>query len=372
MTRLLFTTLWYRPWHQFLQQNWFSHWVQRYCNFYMEDFLSVALSEKIDHINAVLSLCHVNIRSIPANLGNLEAYLQCLNFEFSVVGISETWLNDNNCELYNLNGYNLVETHRSSKKGGGVGIFIKKGIPYTSRNDLVSEESIFESLFIEIDKQVFQHRSNIILGIIYRPPNTDINSFNDALSVILDKLKVEDKICYLLGDYNINLLNYANHARTSDFVDLMHSFSFISLINRPTRITSNPATLIDNIFVNKPNLSSFQGILVTDISDHLPIIYIDCKGPSLNNDDFIYRRNLSPRNKQAFRNALATLNWDEIYHETDMQMAFSRFHSVFLNLYNTHIPKRKTKLKYNTRKLWLTQGLKSAIKKQRMKCINCF
>ena len=165
-----------------------------------------------------------------------------------------------------------------------------------------------------------------------------------------------------MGDYNINLLNYANHALTSDFVDLMHSFSFISLINRPTRITNNPATLIDNIFVNKPNLSSFQGILVTDISDHLPIIYIDCKGPSLNNDDFIYRRNLSPRNKQAFRNALATLNWDEIYHETDMQLAFSRFHSMFLNLYNTHIPKRKIKLKYNTRKLWLTQGLQSAIK----------
>ena len=108
--------------------------------------------------------------------------------------------------------------------------------------------------------------------------------------------------CYLMGDYNIILLNYANHARTSDFVDLMHSFSFISLINRPTRIISNSATLIDNIFVNKPNLSSFQGILVTDISDHLSIIYIDCKGPSLNTDDFIYRRNLSPRNKQAFRN----------------------------------------------------------------------
>ena len=63
------------------------------CNYYMEDFLSVALSGKIDHINAVFSLCQVNIRSIPANLGNIEAYLQCLNFVFSVVGISETWLN---------------------------------------------------------------------------------------------------------------------------------------------------------------------------------------------------------------------------------------------------------------------------------------
>ena len=166
-------------------------------------------------------------------LVTLKLIYSVWTFEFSGVGISETWFNDNNCELYNLNGYNLVETYRSSKKGGGVGIFIKKGIPYIRRNDLVSEESIFESLFIEIDKQVFQQRSNIILGIIYRPPNTYNNSFNDVLSVILDKLKVEDKICYLMGDYNINLLNYANHARTSDFVDLMHSF-FFHLTDKPS------------------------------------------------------------------------------------------------------------------------------------------
>ena len=145
--------------------------------------------------------------------------------------------------------------------------------PYVYRCDLVSPEPICESLFIEIDKHVFRQQSNIILGVIYRPPNTDINSFNETLSTILEKLKVEDKICYLM-DYNINLLNYSSHSLTSDFVDLMHSYSFISLINRPTRITENSAPLIDNIFVNKPNLSSFQAILVTDISDHLPLIYI--------------------------------------------------------------------------------------------------
>ena len=228
--------------------------------------------------------------------------------------------------------------HRSCKKGGGVGLFIKKDIPYVYRCDLVSPESIFESLFIEINKHVFRQQSNIILDIIYRPPNTDINSFNETLSTILEKLKVEHKICYLMGDYNINLLNYS---LPSDFVDLMHSHSFISLINRPTRITENSATLIDNIFVNKPNLSSFQDILVTDISDHLPIIYIDTKCPPINNDDFIYRRNLSQRNEHAVRLALANLSWEEICHETDMQRTFSKFHSKCLCLYNIHFPKKK-------------------------------
>ena len=208
------------------------------------------------------------------------------------------------------------------------------------RCDLVSPEPILESLFIDIDKHVFQQQSNIILGVIYQPPNTDINSSNETLSIILEKLKVEDKICYLMRDYNINLLNYSSHLLTSDFVDLMYSYSFISLINHPTRITETSDTLIDNIFVNKPNLSSFQPILVIGISDHLPIIYIDTKCPPINNDEFIYRRNLSQRNKHAFRLAPANLSWEEICHETDMQRAFSKFHSKFLSLYNNHFPKK--------------------------------
>ena len=137
----------------------------------------------------LFSMCHINIRSTPANLGSLEVYLQCLNFDFSIIGISETWLSDNNCDLFYLNGYNLVEKHRSCKKGGGVGLFINKEIPYVYRCDRVSPEPIFESLYIEIDKHVFQQQNNIILGVIYRPPNTDINSFNETLSTILETLK---------------------------------------------------------------------------------------------------------------------------------------------------------------------------------------
>ena len=147
-------------------------------------------------------------------------------------------------------------------------------------------------------------------------------------------------MCYLMGDYYINLLTYSNHSLTSYFVDLMHSYSCISLINRPTRITGNSATLIDNICVNKSNLNSFQAILVTDISDDLPIIYIDTKCPPINNDEFINRRNLSQRKKHAFRFGLANLSWEEICHETEMQRAFSKFHSEFLSLYNIHFPKK--------------------------------
>ena len=81
-------------------------------------------------------------------------------------------------------------------------IFIKNNVSFQDRNDSYSVDDVFESIFIEIDKHVFNKNSNIVIGVIYRPPNTDINCFNESLNVILDKLKNENKLCFLMGDYN--------------------------------------------------------------------------------------------------------------------------------------------------------------------------
>ena len=82
---------------------------------------------------------------------------------------------------------------------------------------------------------------------------------------------------YLLGDYNINLLNIDKHAASQDFADAMFSHSFFPTISKPTRVTDKSATLIDNIFFNNyvQNSRSLAGILDTDISDHFPVYHID-------------------------------------------------------------------------------------------------
>ena len=74
--------------------------------------------------------------------------------------------------------------------------------------------------------------------------------FNENMSSLLNALKNENEYCYLMGDYNINLLIYGKHKETSEFVYLIHPYPFISLINKPTRLASQNATLIDNIFTN--------------------------------------------------------------------------------------------------------------------------
>ena len=54
----------------------------------------------------------------------------------------------------------------------------------------------------------------------------------------------------LIGDFNINLLNYNSDSDISSFIDTMYSSSFYPTINSPTRITTTSDTLIDNIVYN--------------------------------------------------------------------------------------------------------------------------
>jgi len=82
-----------------------------------------------------------------------------------------------------------------------------------------------EALFIEI---INEKSKNIIADAIYRPPNNRFNEFDNDLKTILTKLDKWDKPCYIMGDFNINLLeydccNFANH-----FFNQLSSLGYIS------------------------------------------------------------------------------------------------------------------------------------------------
>ena len=134
-----------------------------------------------DRINSNFSLFHHNIRSIPQNLNKLTAYLHMLPIEFSIIGISETWLTENSVGCYHIPGYNSEHLYRNSRRGGGVSIFIKNDIKYKRRADLDIINDNIEAIFIEIRSEEFDTNKNIIIGVIYRPPNTDLQNFIDVM-----------------------------------------------------------------------------------------------------------------------------------------------------------------------------------------------
>ena len=78
-----------------------------------------------------------------------------------------------------------------------------------------------------------------------------------------------------MADFNIDLLRNDTNNLTAelqiDFVHNMFANMFCPTISKPTRITQQSATLIDNIITNIHEYSIKSGILYNDISDHFPI-----------------------------------------------------------------------------------------------------
>ena len=68
--------------------------------------------------------------------------------------------------------------------------------------------------------------------------------------------------------------NYESHIETEDSLNNVFSYFQYPTITSPTRFCSTTSTLIDNIFVNTINDDYYSGLLVSDLSDHLPVFYI--------------------------------------------------------------------------------------------------
>ena len=330
------------------------------CKYYIEESFNTTFKRNLMNN---FSLFHINIRSLPKHHTELSCYLENLNVNFSVIGISETWLNDSNCELYGIAGYSHIYQYRSSRIGGGVSLFLKEDWEYSLRVDLSKNNTYIECMFVEIKQTEFNSIKNIIIGIIYRPPNTDINEFNKCFSEIFSVLEQEDKVVHIMGDYNINLLNASNHVGSSEFLDLFYSNGFVPLITKPTRMQNNSKTLIDNIFCN--NISEYKftsGVLHTDISDHLPIFMIS-ETVSCNNSSVSYQcREYNENNLLKFHNILSNFDWNLVTGNYSCQEAFSIFHKNFMLMFDKSFPVKTLKSRYLTRKKWLTSSIKNSIK----------
>ena len=131
----------------------------------------------------------------------------------------------------------------------------------------------------------------------------DLTDFNcNYFSKLLENISKEQKPIFLLGDFNVNLLNYYENNQTNEFLDSLASNSFIPLILQPTRITSHSNSLIYNIFSNIIDADIISGNLTATMSDHLPHFAITPKmfGKILGNKSNIYEKDWSKFHQESF------------------------------------------------------------------------
>ena len=345
-------------------ENVLSLFPIRNSNYYNEDEFNTLVRNQYS-VSHDLSLFHLNVRSLPHNFDQLSQYLNTLNLNFSIVGLSETWHTEHTVNSYELPGYTSVHKYRCHQRGGGVSLYVSSSLQYRERHDLSSCISVpCECLFVEI---VNVDDKKCIVGIVYRPPNANVSIFNNEVSLLMSKFNNSNSYCYIMGDFNINLLNYASHPPTNEFVDLLFAHSFLPLISKPTRIDGNSETLIDNIFSNHliNNDKLMPGLLVTDISDHYPIF---CLIPKLaqsttpaNRTSF--HRPFTAAGQETFVSTINEMDWHDVLNNVDTQLAFTVFHNKLTNAYNIAFPLKKISAK-RAAKPWISDTLLKCIKRK--------
>ena len=121
----------------------------------------------------------------------------------------------------NLNNYSFEFTPTETSASGTL-LYIANHLSYKCRNGLnIYKNNELEPTFTEI---VNPKKSNIIVGVIYRHPYLDLTDFNcNYLNKLLENISKKQKSVFLLGDFNVNLLNYNKHNQTNEFLDSLAS-----------------------------------------------------------------------------------------------------------------------------------------------------
>lgn len=179
----------------------------------------------------------------------------------------------------------------------------------------------------------------------------------------------ENKIQIICGDFNIDLLNPKGYKRTTDFIDTMYSKGRFPVITKPSRITTDTATLIDNIYTNEIEAKIVGGLFINDMADHLPVfaIFQNLFKNTNENRTTNYKmiRHRTPETITALGEDLQKQNWSEVYVNKDPNRAYGVFLTILTEQYEKHCWSNKIVKKHkNDDKPWISKGIEKARKKK--------
>ena len=318
-----------------------------------------------------------NIRSVNGHWDDiLDSIKLAQPFKFSVLAFQEVWSVQ---RAYEISGYGKFEYITRDKDGppnpncgGGVGLFIdNKYKDY----EILKEESVFiphvyESIWVKIK---IKNGPDKIIGNVYRPnsaPRADLEKALEIHNRIIENLqnnrnhsKCEIQIC---SDFNINMLNFETHALTNDYINSLISKSFIPVITMPTRIKHKSATLIDHIWQNKICNNFISGILISSLSDHFPVFYIEETKQNKIKLPEKSKRNINSKTIPNFCNLLKSTSWQNVIYEKTPKIAFDNFFCKINSAVEESFPEIKVKPKPDRFKHspWMSEGLFVSHKKK--------
>ena len=222
--------------------------------------------------------------------------------------------------------------HRCDKgRGGGVCIYVKD--MYTVNQvkfDTERPEGV-EDIWLSVQSCKFP---SIIVGCLYRHPKSHVITY-DYITDILRSVSVRNKPFYILGDINDDLL-----VSNSKLKNIILNANVTQLILKPTRITTDSATLLDVIITNRPESVLNTDVIPCPLADHeLISIYINLQRPK-RSPIMKTTRDLRSYSPSIFCNLLRQENQtlNEVFNTDDVEKQVRIFTDIFSECLNKCAP----------------------------------
>jgi len=135
-------------------------------------------------------------------------------------------------------------------------------------------------------------------------------------------------------------MHYSKVKCVIDYVDMLRSLPCKLVIYKPTRITKHSTTLIDQIYTNDVKYSIVSGIIIDDLSDHLPIFAISEKASPQKVYSKRKVRKINGINAEHFTAYLQSrlnsrLNFDQL---TSVNLQLELLYETFYKVLEDHAP----------------------------------
>ena len=164
--------------------------------------------------------CFIQIlKAFQKIFDQLQNVLSATKTRFDVIGVTETKQRLDKDFLVNVNieGYQM-HTQPSQLNAGRVAIYTDEKLDHFKRDDLSKYDENFEAVWVEIKNKKGR---NFLCACVYRHPNTDVTSFTQYVETVFTEMN-KDNI-FIMGDFNIDLLQYGTQNSTNDLLNSMIS-----------------------------------------------------------------------------------------------------------------------------------------------------
>ena len=298
---------------------------------------------------------HLNTVSIPKHRDEIQWVVGRAGLD--IFAASETNIKANTpAHRFNIPGYKLLRHDRIAPKGG-VGIYFRD-IFKPKRIDIRYAALQPEMIFAEVEI----NGNKIAIGVIYKPPSTSYNIYAE-IQEVLAFITTKYTHVIIMGDFNIDLLK---NDRPSEFFKniVLQPFGLHEVIHQPTRITSNSATLIDNLLVTEQDCVKCSGVVdFPGISDHC-MVYMayNLKRPKFK-PVTITRRDFRNFDKDNFRQDMELAPWgnvltiDEDGSEISIDDKVTIVENIYKEFMDKHAPFKEAIIKRPVKSSWMTDDI---------------